>query len=200
MKQTLTRPIAVAGLVGLLALVAPARAAADVLFTPFAGITFIDFVDKDSRKGTFGASIGVGGVVGIEFEAARTLLGSYTGIPVVDLNAHVTTFMGNLVLRMPRGPIQPYVSGGAGIVRLTGSVNVPIVGNLVSASADDFGWNFGGGLMLFPTSNFGLRGDIRRFQTGDLSWNEITDIGGLDDLPLPKVDFWRATAGVTFKF
>jgi hypothetical protein len=54
--------------------------------------------------------------------------------------------------------------------------------------------------MLFPTSNFGLRGDIRRFQTGDLSWDDITGIGGLDDIPLPKVDFWRATAGLTFKF
>lgn len=200
MKHIIKRPLALAGLVGLLALVAPARADADVLFTPFAGITFIDFVDKDSRKGTFGASIGVGGVVGIEFEAARTLLGSYTGIPVVDFNAHLTTLMGNLVVRVPSGPIQPYVSGGGGIVRLTGSVDVPIVGSLLSATADDFGWNFGGGLMLFPTPNLGFRGDIRRFQTGDLSWNEITDIGGFDDLPLPKVDFWRATAGVTFKF
>jgi len=62
------------------------------------------------------------------------------------------------------------------------------------------GWNFGGGVMFFPSTNIGLRADVRRFQAGDLSWDEITDVGGLDDLPLPKANFWRATGGVTFKF
>lgn len=183
--------------IALAAALVPARASADVFVTPFAGVTFID---EDNRKGTFGAAIGVGGFIGLEFEAARTLLGSYEGIPVVDLNARVTTYMGNLMVRLPRGPIQPYVSGGGGIVRLTGSVDIPFIGQIVSASADDFGWNVGGGLMLLPTPNIGLRGDIRRFQTGSLSWDEITDIGGLDDIPLPKVDFWRATGGIVFKF
>jgi len=192
-----TTHLLLAGFVGLATLLNPARASADVFFTPFAGATFID---SDNRKTTFGAAIGVGGLVSLEFEAARTLLGSYTGIPIVDLNARVTTYMGNLMFRVPVGPIQPYVSGGAGIVRLTGSVDVPFLGQIVSASADDIGWNFGGGLMLFPTPNFGVRGDVRRFQTGDISWDDIAGIGGLDDIPLPKVDFWRATAGLTFKF
>ena len=35
---------------------------------------------------------------------------------------------------------------------------------------------------------------------GDLDWSDFTDIDGLDDLPLPRVDFWRITGGVTFKF
>jgi opacity protein-like surface antigen len=175
----------------------PAKAAAEVFLTPFAGVTFID---NEHKKGTFGAGVGFGGLVSLEFEAARTLLGSYTGIPVVDLNARVSTFMGNLMFRVPRGPVQPYVSAGAGIVRLTGSVDVPFLGSVFSASADDVGWNFGGGLMLFPGTNVGLRADVRRFQTGELSWDDITDVGGLDDLPLPKVNFWRATGGLTFRF
>ena len=175
---------------------APAKAAADVFLSPFGAATFID----DGRnKRTFGAGIGLGGLVSVEFEAARTLLGSYTGIPVVDLNARMTTYMGNLMFRLPRGPIQPYVSGGAGIVRFSGSVDVPFVGSVFSASADDVGWNVGGGVMFFPGTNIGLRADVRRFQTSDLSWDEITDIGGLDDLPLPKTNFWRATGGVTFR-
>jgi opacity protein-like surface antigen len=177
--------------------VLPARASAELFATPFAGVTFID---SENRKTTFGAAIGGGGLVSVEFEAARTLLGSYQGIPVVDLNARVSTFMGNVMIRVPNGFFQPYLTAGAGIVRLTGSVDVPFLGQIVSASADDLGWNFGGGLMLFPTPNLGVRGDIRRFQTGAISWDDITGIGGLDDIPLPKVDFWRATGGLTFKF
>ena len=177
-------------------LVIPARASADVFLTPFVGTTFID---NEQRKGTFGAGVGVGSLVSVEFESARTLLGSVAGVPVVDLNAHATTIMGNVMLRAP-GPIQPYASVGAGIVRVTGSVDVPFLGSAFSASADDFGWNFGGGVMFFPGTNVGIRADIRRFQTGQLSWDEIAGIGGLGDVPLPKVDFWRATGGVTFRF
>ena len=79
-------------------------------------------------------------------------------------------------------------------------MDVPFLGSVFSASADDVGWNFGGGVMFFPSTNIGLRADVRRFQAGDLPWDEITDVGGLDDLPLPKANFWRATGGVTFKF
>ena len=180
-----------------LVLVAPAKAAADVFLSGFGGATFID---DGKNKGNFGGGIGLGGLVSVEFEAARTQLGNYTGIPAVDLNAHLSTYMGNLMFRLPRGPIQPYVSAGAGIVRLSGSVDVPFLGSAFSASADDVGWNFGGGVMFFPGSNIGFRGDVRRFQAGDLSWDEITDVGGLNDLPLPKANFWRATGGVTFRF
>lgn len=173
----------------------PAPGAADVRLTPFAGVTFLE----DLNKPTFGAAITIGGMVSVELDAARTELGSFAEIPAVELTAHATTLMGNLVVRFP-GPIQPYVSGGAGLVRVTGSVDVPFLGSLVSASAQDVGWNVGGGIYILPTPNFGIRADVRRFQTGDLSWDEITDIEGVGDVPLPKFDFWRATAGITFKF
>ena len=51
-----------------------------------------------------------------------------------------------------------------------------------------------------PTGNFGIRADVRRFQTGAIEWDDIGGLGDIDDLPLPKFDFWRATAGITFKF
>ena len=104
----------------------------------------------------------------------------------------MTTYMGNLVCALPTGPIQPYGSAGVGVVRVTGSLDVPFLGDVVSASAQDVGWNVGGGVYLFPAPNIGLRADVRRFQTGDVSWE---DIAGIGDLPLPKLDFWRATAG-----
>ena len=177
----------------LAASLAPDTASADLRATAFGGATHIN----DVNKGTFGAAVTFGGLLGIEFEAARISLGSLENVDVVDVSAHLTTYMGNLVVRLPTGPIQPYGSAGVGVVRVSGDVNVPFLGNDVSASAQDVGWNVGGGVYLFPSPNFGFRADVRRFQTADVSWENITGIG---DLPLPKLDFWRATAGVTIKF
>lgn len=177
----------------LAASLAPAPAFADLRATAFAGATRIN----ETNKGTLGAAVTFGGLIGIEFEAARLWLGSIENIDVVDVSANLTTYMGNLVLRLPTGPVQPYASAGIGVVRVTGNVDVPFLGNVISASAQDVAYNVGAGVYLLPTENFGFRADLRRFQTGAVSWEDITNIG---DLPLPKFDFWRATAGITFKF
>ena len=149
-------------------------------------------------KGTYGAAIALGGLFGFEFEAARTSLGDVAEIDFanIDVDAHMTTYMFNAVVRLPAGPIQPYATAGVGAVRVTGSIGVPFVGGL-DAHAQDFGWNFGGGLYIVPLPFFAIRGDVRRFQTGELFLDDIAD---LDLLPLPDFDYWRATAGVTFKF
>src|SRR5688572_9515948 len=143
---------------------APATASADLRATAFAGTTRIN----ETNKGTLGAAVTFGGLIGVEFEAARLWLGSLQDVDVVDVEANMTTYMGNLVLRLPTGPIQPYASAGVGVVRITGSLDVPFLGDVVSASAQDVGWNAGGGLYLFPVPNLGLRADVRRFQTGDV--------------------------------
>ncbi len=191
MSVRFVRTVALAA--ALAAVLTPTPASADLRATAFAGATRIN----DTNKGTYGAAVTFGGLLGIEFDASRIALGSLDNIDFVDVKANVTTYMGNLVLRAPTGPIQPYASAGVGVVRVTGDVNVPFVGSLVSASAQDVAWNLGGGVYILPTPTFGLRADVRRFQTGDVSWDDIT---GLGDLPLPKFDFWRATAGVTIKF
>ena len=186
--------------VAALALAAtPSVVFADVLLTPFAGITFVD--DAGKNKPTFGATLGVGSLIGLELDVSQTRLGTFDDLPIVSFEASATTVMGNLVVRVPAGPVQPYVSGGAGIIRIKGDVEIPFFGDVLSASAQDFGVNVGGGVHIFPTPNFGIRADARYFRTvGDLAWDEIRDIDGLDDLPLPRVDFWRVTGGVTFKF
>jgi opacity protein-like surface antigen len=171
----------------------PATASADLRATAFGGATRIN----ETNKGTLGAAVTFGGLLGIEFEAARVWLGSLENVEVVDVQANLTTYMANLVLRVPTGPIQPYGSAGVGLVRVTGDINVPFFGNVVSASAQDVAWNVGGGVYLLPSPNVGFRAEVRRFQTGDVNWEDIVDIG---DLPLPKFDFWRATAGITVKF
>jgi opacity protein-like surface antigen len=181
----------------------PARAAADVLLTPFAGVAFAD--DTDENKFNYGASIGVGSLIGFEADFSQTRLGHVdfgtSNLDLVDLNFKATTIMGNLVVRWPVGPVQPYASGGAGVIRLSADIDVAFLGNVVSASAQDVAMNVGGGLYLFPSRNLGIRGDVRYFRTlTDLSLDDLTDISGLDDLPLPRIDFWRVTGGITFKF
>ena len=193
MRYTLRSALVLAAIVTAALASTSATASADLRATAFGGATRIN----ETNKGTLGAAVTFGGLLGIEFEAARVWLGSLENVPVVDVQANLTTYMANLVLRVPTGPIQPYGSAGVGLVRVTGDINVPFLGNVVSASAQDVAWNVGGGVYLLPSPHVGLRADLRRFQTGDVNWEDIVDIG---DLPLPKFDFWRATAGVTIKF
>jgi opacity protein-like surface antigen len=175
------------------ALLAAAPASADIRVTGFGGVTNVD----DGNKGTFGAAVTLGTLFGVEVEAARASLGGFEDVSIVDVDAALTTYMANAVVRAPLGPLQPYGSAGIGIVRVTGDINVPFLGSVLTASAQDVGWNVGGGVYLLPTPNFGVRADVRRFQTGDVEWDDLTGIG---DLPLPKFDFWRATVGLTLKF
>ncbi len=177
----------------LVASLTPAPAAADLRATAFGGTTRVN----DSSKGTLGAAVTFGGLIGVEFEVARVWLGSLEALDVVEVEANLTTYMGNFVLRLPTGPVQPYASAGVGIVRATGNLNVPFSGSTASATGRDVGWNSGVGVYLFPSETFGFRVDIRRFQTAEVSWE---DVAGIGDLPLPKFDFWRATAGLTLKF
>lgn len=175
----------------------PARASADALLTPFAGVTFTE----DIRKVNYGASVALGGLIGVEFDISQTKLGSFNAIPLVSVDAEATTIMGNLMVRFPAGPVQPYASAGIGVIRISADLDVPFFGNIVGADAQNLGTNVGGGVYLLPSRNLGIRGDLRYFRTiGDVDWEDITDIDDLSDLPLPAVDFWRATVGVTIKF
>ena len=177
----------------------PRSASADVLLTPFAGVTFFD---QGNQKASYGVGLALGGLVGIEAEVAQARLGEYS-VPStpVDLEATMTTAMVNLMLRFPTGPVQPYATGGVGLLRLKGDVTVPFLGSVLSASGQDFGMNVGGGIYVFPSENIGIRGDVRYFRSiGDFTLDEVADIGGLGDLPIPDLDFWRATGGITIRF
>jgi opacity protein-like surface antigen len=181
-----------------LALLAPRTATADILLTPFAGVSFLTDSDK---KLVYGAGIALGGLIGLEAEVARTTLSDQNLAGVVDLETSLTTGMVNLMVRVPAGPVQPYVTGGLGVMRVSGDLTVPVLGSLVSLSGSEFAMNAGGGLYLFPSDHIGFRGDVRYFRTlSDLTIGDLTDFSGIDDLPLPSLDFWRVTAGVTLRF
>ncbi|MCC6161846.1 MAG: outer membrane beta-barrel protein [Acidobacteria bacterium] len=182
----------------LLCVAMPRAAAADILLTPFAGVSF---VDENTKKMTYGATLSLGGLIGFEGELARTSLAeaSLRGTPI-DLNAHVTTGMVNVVARFPTGPLQPYATAGLGVIRATGSADVPALGPALSISGRTFGMNYGGGLYVFPSKSIGIRGDIRYFRTvGDLTLKGAADLFDID-LPVPDFDFWRITGGVTLRF
>jgi opacity protein-like surface antigen len=187
--------VVVAALGAVLLGSSPVRA--DVLLTPYAGFSRI----YEENKGTFGVTFGFGGLIGLEFDAARIQLGLEEDLSFLDFDAHATTLMGNMVVRFPAGPIQPYGSAGVGLVRVAADVDVPILGERISVDAQDLGWNLGGGLYVLPSPNFGIRADFRHFRTGDVTFDDLIDVvGGLDDLPLPNFNFWRTTFGVTLKF
>jgi hypothetical protein len=56
-------------------------------------------------------------------------------------------------------------------------------------------WNTGGGLLVFFGDRYGLRFDIRYFQTFD----DVDTSGGVIDGP-GKVDFTRGSIGFVFRF
>ena len=185
----------------------PASARADWLFTPNIGAGF-GMNSGDAAGGgehlTYGVSLGwMGeGIIGWEADLAFTpeffspdddsLEGE--GSSVSDSN--VTTIMGNVLVGIPIGGqtgvgVRPYFVGGAGLLQ----TRVEDAAALFDVDNNDFGINLGGGVMGFMTDNVGFRGDLRYFRAfSEDTTNEQPDFDFSD------FDFWRATAGVTFRW
>jgi hypothetical protein len=188
----------------------PATARADVLFTPFVGgnlggsasSPIADFVGNQSRT-TFGGSVAVmgGGIFGVEGDLGFTpkFFGSDVelgGVPVSIVRNNVLTAMANLTAGVPiqsRGGtgVRPYAVGGIGLIRQ----QFDLAGGIVGYSANDLGYNFGGGVIIFAGRNFGIRGDLRHFRSVGAS-----TVSDLLDLQPGAFNFTRATVGVTFRY
>ena len=123
--------------------------------------------------------------------AARTWIGQIPEVPIVDIDAHLTTYMGNAVLRLPTGPIQPYAAGGVGIIKVSSDIEVPFVGEVIGASASDFGWNLGGGVYIFPVPK---GASVNKF----VMWVDGKEQAGeLLDAPKARLVKLRYFAGLT---
>jgi opacity protein-like surface antigen len=99
--------------------------------------------------------------------------------------------MGDVLIGPQIGPAQPYFAAGLGLIK----TNIDFdLGSLVEPDNNHFGWNIGGGLMIFPAEHFGVRGDIRYFH----AFQDLDVLG----LPLgnTKLDFGRASGAVVFRF
>ena len=89
------------------------------------------------------------------------------------------------------GPVQPYGLFGLGLIKS----NVEFTpSSLLDEDNNNFGWDVGGGLMIFFGDHVGIRGDIRHFHAfQDLSLLAFR-------LEQTKLDFGRAAGALVFKF
>ena len=203
-----------AGLMVLLLGAAAVPARADVLFTPFFGVVFggplndfdVNTLDETFKsRVTFGGSVMVSGSGPIGFEADFSVSPNFfqfTGDddPDFDLDSSIQSLMGNIVFTPVGGPVRPYFTAGAGLLRANLSSPGDLFDNL---STNELGINVGGGVNVFFSDTIGLRGDVRYFR--GLEQEEDDDPAEDDDLidedfGLEDFHFWRATIGITFKF
>jgi len=182
----------------------PAAARADWLFTPNMGVAFGGDAGGDL---TYGASIAWmgAGILGVEADVAFTpeilnVDDTFNGIFNLDLTDNsATSFMGNVIVGLPFGGTsgagwRPYVAGGLGWMSLNLNDNIDDF-DLFEDSTDSFALNIGAGATGFFTDNVGLRGDVRWYRA--FVDDDVVPTG-FDDLR--NIDFWRATAGVTFRW
>ena len=147
--------------------------------------------DVDEGKLTYGGSLmfkGEGGIIGfaVDFGYTPDFFGN-----TAFADNNVTTLMGNLVLITP-GELKIYGSGGVGLIK----TSVEDIGGFFDVDENDFGFNVGGGLMIFPgQGRLGFQGDVRYFR--NLSDNENDNE---PDLDLGSLDFWRATGALAIRF
>jgi opacity protein-like surface antigen len=89
------------------------------------------------------------------------------------------------------GPARPYGLVGLGLLK----TNVdPSAQGLLERGNNHFGWDVGGGLMLFFGDHIGVRGDVRYFH----AFQDLQILGL--QIASTKLDFGRASGGVVFKF
>jgi hypothetical protein len=100
----------------------------------------------------------------------------------------VLTAMSNFMVIIPAGPIRPYALFGIGLIH----PHIAFDTSSFAFSKNALGYDVGGGLNIFLTHGFGIRGDVRHLQTfEDLSLGLFSD---------QKLGFWRGSAGLVFRF
>ena len=190
--------LAVTAILAVFLLVPAAPARADVVLTPYVGSLFGgDLSDGKAAYGGTAAFMG-GGIFGAEF--GFNYAPTFIGATVNNEDIAQMSLMGNLIVGIPvgssdqAGHVRPYVTGGAGLFRLTSDESR----FFDRINSNNFGVNFGGGVMAFFNEHIGLRGDIRYFRT----LNDTDSETGFDDLDLRLGDlnFWKWDVGAAFKF
>jgi len=145
----------------VLTVCAPGVARAESYFNPWAGVYFGDVNSQntvttigDAGIASFGADVGdLGHTFGgeIAFGYSPNFFGS---------NSHVMDLMGGftagpLIGRSSAITAKPYFAVGVGLLRSSAS----------GVNANDFGFNAGGGLVLYFSTHLGVRGEARYFRT-----------------------------------
>lgn len=186
---------AAAALLAMLTLVPAAPARADVVLTPYVGSLFGG--DLSGSRTAFGGSAAFmgGGVFGAEF--GFNYAPEFVSASVANDDIAQMSLMGNLIVGIPigssdqAGHVRPYITGGAGLFRITSQESQ----FFDRVNSNDFAVNFGGGVMAFFSEHVGVRADVRYFRT-------LTDDnpGGGVDFNLGDLNFWKWDVGAAFKF
>jgi opacity protein-like surface antigen len=164
--------------------------------SPFIGYNFggdagcPEVTTCEDKNLNLGVSVGtLGSVLGaeLEFGYANDFFGDTPG-----LSSNVLTLMGNVMLAPRFGPAQPYALVGLGLIKTHADLNAS---DLLDTDNNHFGWDIGGGLMVFFSQHVGVRGEIRYFHAFQDLDGIITFLG-----ESTKLDFGRAAAGLVFRF
>ena len=176
-----------------------------------------DLNTNNSTSVNFGGQVGylARGVIGGEFLADFSPgLGSFNNV-LFERNPNVNSYMFNLIAVAPFGhahSYDPYISGGIGAVTLNSTIfvadptrNPNLALATETASGSRFGWNLGGGVMAWSEKNWGFRGDVRYYATGSNNADGVLDLNNIDEveftrLELSGIRFWKANAGVAFRW
>jgi len=137
-----------------------------------------------AHEAVSGAVVG-DGIIGLPCGFHRILSARNGGV-----DTSVLTLFGNVILGPRFGFVRPFVLGGVGLIKSHVELNT---GSLLDSS-NNFGWDFGGGLMFMFGDHVGVRGDLRRFQ----SFQDQSILGF--SLAEEKLKFNRATAGLVLGF
>jgi opacity protein-like surface antigen len=160
----------------------PAQSVAEpntLTLTPFLSSTF------DTSE-ALGSSLGIGVAVGYDLTRNLGIEGEIAhAFDVVgdddNLDWPVTNYSVNGIYHFDVSRFTPYANFGLGIEHVSRSVKNPDPVILYPASSTEVAYNFGGGVKYPLSERFLVRGDLRRFQSTDLSPN-----------------YWRLYGGVTF--
>lgn len=188
------KTIRFAALSALLAAWPAAPASAQGFISPFLGFTYggdvaancASLTNCEEKRTNWGVAFGTThGVLGFEEEIGYAK--NFFGKTDTGDNA-VLTVMSNLLVVVPAGPIRPYALFGIGLMR----PHVRFDASSLELENNALGYDIGGGVNVFLTRNLGIRGDVRHLQT----FKDVT----LGVFSNEKLDFWRGSAGLTFRF
>ena len=134
---------------------------------------------------------------GIAFGSLSTLFGTELEVSfakdffgeIPGVSSSVLTVMGNLMLAPNFGPVRPYGVVGLGLIRTEVSA-----ATLFEVENSHFGWDIGGGVMIFPSRHVGIRGDVRYFH----AFQDLEVLG--ISLGETNLDFGRLSGGLVFRF
>lgn len=179
--------------VGLLTAATPASAQGFI--SPLIGFNFggdagcPNLTGCEAKNLNLGVAFGsLGTIFGFEEEIgyAKDFFGETPGF-----SSNVLTVMSNFMIAPDLQVVRPYVLAGVGLIKTHAELTTS---NLLDTDNNAFGWDLGGGAMIFFSPHVGIRGDIRYFH----AFQDLEVVGfTLSDT---KLDFGRAAAAVVFKF